>query len=62
MSFLFPSAPKVTPLPSPPTAANTSVITAGLNRQAAGFSTLVTGGPTGLKRKATTAKRMLIGS
>ncbi len=48
------------PPPSTPTSADASVIDAG-QRQSSGYSSLVSTTPSGLQRKAATAKTTLIG-
>lgn len=62
MSFLMPKAPTIVKPPSPaapPTSASADVQQAG---QAGGdFSSLISTGATGLKRKANTQKSSLIG-
>jgi hypothetical protein len=66
MSFLLPrrqDAPIAPPLPPPPataTEANSSVQTAG-ERAGSGFTSLISTGGGGLKRKAKTQKASLIG-
>lgn len=62
MSFLFPKTPAVVKPPSPaapPTLASSDVQQAGANTGT--FSSLISTGPGGLKRKASTQKSSLIG-
>jgi hypothetical protein len=55
------SKPKITPPPSTPTMANASVYQAG-QQASRGYSSLIgTGTQSGLTRKASTAKKSLIG-
>lgn len=49
------------PPPSAPTSADASVVDSG-SRQSSGYSSLVSTTPTGLQRKASTAKTTLLGS
>lgn len=61
MSFLFPSVKKPPPPPSTPTQADASVVAAG-ERGFKGYNSFIsTGAASGLKTRATTAKRSLIG-
>lgn len=64
MSGIIPKPKAPIPPPPPPTAptsADASVIDAGQRQQRAGYSSLVSTSPTGLTRKASTAKTSLIG-
>ncbi len=61
MAFLSPKPPKMPGVPPPPPKADASIMDAQ-NRQAAGYSSLVsTGSTAGLQRKASTQKSTLIG-
>lgn len=62
MSVLFPPKPKKPPPPPmTPTRADASVKEAGANDNLGGYASLITTGPEGLTRKASTTKRSLIG-
>lgn len=60
--FSQPKAPKPPPPPpSPPSNAEASVLDAGSFTAQDSFQSLINTGPRGLTRKATTAKRSLVG-
>lgn len=64
MSKIIPKPKAPLPPPPPPTAptsADASVISAGQNAEQTGYSSLISTTPSGLSRKASTAKTSLIG-
>jgi hypothetical protein len=62
MSFLTPDKPKAPPPPpTTPTKADSSVLAAAERDNIGGYSSFISAGPIGLKRKASTKKASLIG-
>jgi len=68
MSIFGPKSPQLpqqpTPPPPPPTSADASSLNLGqrATQEEGGFTSLISTGPQGLKRRASTQRRSLIGS